>query len=186
MHYCRYADDFLLFFQYEADAKCVLAALRKRLNKFSLEVAEEKTRIIPFSKKIDTKNKFEFLGFMFLFVRSRLGRRRFGIITGPKKLKAKRAALKQWLQRRMHAPIVQTLEKLKRALCGHYNYYGVNGNYKSMRKFWWYALAAMWRKLRRRSQKKRIGWDKFWSLWREFIPMPTITKDIWRWESKLI
>lgn len=144
MHYCRYADDFLLFFQYEADAKRVMHALRKRLNKFGLEVAEEKTRIIPFSRKMVTKDKFEFLGFMFLFVRSRYGNRRLGIITSPKKLKAKRAALKGWLKHRMHDPMVQTLEKLKLALQGHYNYYGVNGNFISMDKFRWYAMKTTW------------------------------------------
>ena len=75
---------------------------------FGLEVAEEKTRIIPFSRKMITKDKFEFLGFMFLFVRSRYGNRRLGIITSPKKLKAKRAVLKEWLKHRMHESIVQT------------------------------------------------------------------------------
>jgi RNA-directed DNA polymerase (reverse transcriptase) len=161
-------------------------ALRKRLEKFGLEVAEDKTRILPFSKKMVTKNKFEFLGFMFLFVRSRLGSQRLGIITSPKKLKAKRAALKVWLKSRMHSPIIQTLEKLRLAMRGHYNYYGVNGNFKSMMKFWWYALATTWRKLRRRSQKKSMSWEKFWSLWTELVPTPTITKDIWRWKSTLV
>ena len=186
MHYCRYADDFLLFFQYEADAKRVMHALQKRLNKFGLEVAEEKTRIIPFSRKMITKDKFEFLGFMFLFVRSRYGNRRLGIITSPKKLKAKRAVLKEWLKHRMHESIVQTLEKLKLALQGHYNYYGVNGNFISMDKFRWYAMKTTWRTLCRRSQKKSLQWDKFIALWDEFIPTPKITKDIWNWKSTLI
>ena len=186
MHYCRYADNFLLFFQYEADAKRVMHALQKRLNKFGLEVAEEKTRIIPFSRKMITKDKFEFLGFMFLFVRSRYGNRRLGIITSPKKLKAKRAVLKEWLKHRMHEPIVQTLEKLKLALQGHYNYYGVNGNFISMDKFRWYAMKTTWRTLCRRSQKKSLQWDKFIALWDEFIPTPKITKDIWNWKSTLI
>ena len=186
MHYCRYADDFLIMFELEADAVRVMSALRKRLNKFGLEIAEEKTRVFPFGKQTESKEKFEFLGFQFLMVKTRGGRRRLGIQTSPKKLKAKRASVKLFLRRQMHAPIAQTLSKVARALQGHYGYYGVNGNMASMTKFSWYVRGQTWSKLRKRGQKKGMSWVKFCSLWENFVPKPCITKNIWAWESRLI
>ena len=65
-HYVRYADDFLLTFQYEEDAITVMRWLKVRLAKFGLEVAEDKTRILPFGKYRGTKESFDFLGFTFI------------------------------------------------------------------------------------------------------------------------
>ena len=64
-YYGRYADDFLILFQYEEEAQLVLRALKSRLGKFSLELAEEKTRILPIGRFKGTKEDFDFLGFTF-------------------------------------------------------------------------------------------------------------------------
>ena len=97
-HYVRYADDFLLTFQYEEDAITVMRWLKVRLAKFGLEVAEDKTRILPFGKYRGTKESFDFLGFTFINAKTRKGWYRLGIISSQKKLKAKREAFKVWLR----------------------------------------------------------------------------------------
>ena len=85
--YVRYADDFLMMFQYEEDGKAVMEALKERLNKFSLEVAEEKTRILPFGRIKGTPNEdFDFLGFTFYNAKTRKGNYRVGMKTSKKKM----------------------------------------------------------------------------------------------------
>lgn len=93
-YYVRYADDFLILFQYENEARDVLEVLRHRLSKFSLEVAEDKTRILPIGRYKGTKEDFDFLGFTFFNTKTRGGKYRIGVQTRKKKLKAKRQAAK--------------------------------------------------------------------------------------------
>lgn len=98
----RYADDFLMLFQYENEAKEILDALKKRLAKFDLEVAEDKTRILPIGRFKGTKEDFDFLGFTFFNTHAREGKYRLGVRTSKKKLKAKKQAVKKWLHDNMH------------------------------------------------------------------------------------
>ena len=87
IYYVRYADDFLIMFQYEEEAIKVLELLRTRLGKFGLEVAEDKTRILPIGRFKGTKEDFDFLGFTFFNTKTRGGKYRLGIRTSKKKLK---------------------------------------------------------------------------------------------------
>ncbi len=73
VYYARYADDFVLLFQYECEAKLVMELLKERLQKFSLEVAPDKTRILPFGRNCRTRERFDFLGFTFFNSKSRKG-----------------------------------------------------------------------------------------------------------------
>ena len=82
-----------------------------------------------------------------------------GIKSSAKKLKAKRQAVREWLRKRLTSPMGQTLATLNRKLIGHYNYYGVNGNYRAVRAFWWYVKRRFFWTLRRRSQKHKIRWE---------------------------
>ena len=82
-------DDFLLMFQYENEAKAVMKILKERLEKFGLQVAEDKTRVLPFGRFAKWKDEFDFLGFAFYNAKSRNGRYRLGIRTSKKKLKVK-------------------------------------------------------------------------------------------------
>jgi group II intron reverse transcriptase/maturase len=91
-YYVRYADDFLIMFQYESDAKAVMNVIPKRLARFSLEVAPEKTRILPFGRFKGTKDEFDFLGFTFFNATTRSGKYQVGVRTSKKKLKAKKAS----------------------------------------------------------------------------------------------
>lgn len=178
-YYVRYADDFLILFQYENDALAVLEVLKKRLGKFSLEAAEDKTRILPIGRYKGTKENFDFLGFTFYNTQTRAGKYRLGIRTSKKKLKSKQQAAKVWLKEQKNKPIDSTLKTLALVMRGHCNYYGVNGNSKDIRSFHLYLITATYRMLTRRSQKSKLTWDKFRRIWKEYVTPPRIYVDIW-------
>ena len=124
-YYVRYADDFLIMFQYENEAGKVMQALIPRLGKFGLEVAEDKTRILPIGRFKGTKEDFDFLGFTFYNTKTRTGKYRVGVRTSKKKLKAKKQAVKAWLKTRLTKPVADTMKTLAAVIRGHCNYYGV-------------------------------------------------------------
>ena len=179
VHYVRYADDFVLLFQYESDARHTMGKLKERLAKFDLEVAEEKTRILPFDVRGGRWESFDFLGFTFYVAKARAGFFRTAIRTSAKKLKAKRQAVTIWLRRQFTQPVVETLKTLDRKLQGHWNYYGVSGNMRSLTKFYNYVTCRTLWALRRRSQRRRITWEKFAQLWRAFVRPPRIMVKLW-------
>ena len=183
-YYVRYADDFLILLQYENEAQVVLKALRSRLGRFSLEVAEEKTRILPIGRFKGTKKSFDFLGFTFYNTTTKGGKYRLGIRTSEKKLKAKRQAAKQWMRGRGIRPVAETMEKIAAIIRGHCNYYGVNGNLRSLYKFHDYMRYLTHRMLNRRSQRGYVKEEKFRRIWDYYIASPKLTKDIWGWTPK--
>lgn len=184
-YYVRYADDFLILFQYENEAKQVMEALKPRLGKFSLEVAEEKTRILPIGRFKGTKEDFDFLGFTFYNTTTRGGKYRVGIRSSKKKLKAKRQAAKAWLKTRLTKPVAETMLLLAAVIRGHCNYYGVNGNFHAIQSFWKYLKYSTYRMLNRRDQKGKLKYPKFLRIWNYYIAEPHLTKDIWNWQPKI-
>jgi len=94
VYYVRYADDFLLMFQYENEAREVMTVLKGRLGKFGLELAEDKTRILPIGRFKGTKEDFDFLGFTFFNTQTREGKYRLGVRTSKKRLKTKKQTVK--------------------------------------------------------------------------------------------
>ena len=184
-YYVRYADDFLILFQYENEAQMVLDILRNRLGKFSLELAEEKTRILPIGRFKGTKEDFDFLGFTFYNTSTRGGKYRLGIRSSKKKLKAKRQAAKAWLRKRLTKPVAETMKLLASIIRGHCNYYGVNGNFHAIQNFWKYLKYSTYRMLNRRDQKGKLKYLKFLRIWNYYIPEPHLTKDIWNWKPKV-
>lgn len=186
MYYVRYADDGLWMFQYEHEARHMLNLLRQRLKEFGLEVAEEKTRIIPIGRFKGTKDDFDFLGFTFFNTRTREGKYRIGVRTSKKKLTIKKAEAKEWLRTRLTMPIVKTMKAVNRALRGHYNYYGISGNFCAIQKFYKYVKYSCYRMLNRRSQKRSMKYDKFLRIWNYYIEKPQLKVDIWNWKLKQI
>ena len=184
-YYVRYADDFLILFQYESEARTVLNTLRNRLGKFSLELAEEKTRILPIGRFKGTKEDFDFLGFTFYNTTTRGGKYRLGIRSSKKKLKAKKQAAKEWLRTRLTKPVAETMKLLAAIIRGHCNYYGVNGNFRAIQNFWKYLQYATYRMLNRRDQKGKLKYLKFLRIWDYYIPEPHLTMDIWNWKPKV-
>ena len=178
-YYVRYADDFVIFFQYEEEAREVMELLTTRLAKFSLEVAEEKTRILPFGPKAGTNESFDFLGFTIFNAKKRNGGYRIGFRTCKKKLKAKMQAAKEWIKGQMHGKLEEVLKALNLKYLGHCRYYGVNGNFKMIEKFRRFLCWTLLRALRRRGQKGKISWKRFGELWEKHISRAEIMVDVW-------
>lgn len=186
IYYVRYADDFLMMFQYEEEANKVLELLRTRLAKFGLEVAEDKTRIIPIGRFKGTKEDFDFLGFTFFNTKTRGGKYRLGVRTSRKKLKLKKQTVKAWLRTRLTKPVAETMMLINLSLAGHYNYYGVSGNYHAIQTFWKYVKYATYRTLNRRDQKGKFRYNKFLRVWNYYVKEPHLTTDIWNWKPMLV
>jgi len=186
VYYVRYADDFLLMFQYENEAEKVLKLLRERLAKFGLEVAEDKTRILPIGRYKGTKEDFDFLGFTFFNTHTRGGKYRLGVRTSKKKLKAKKQTVKEWLRTRLTKPVMRTMELIKLAITGHCNYYGVSGNFHAVQSFWKYVKYSCYRMLNRRHQKRSMRYSKFLRIWNYYVKAPHLVVDIWNWKPMLV
>jgi len=185
-YYVRYADDFLILFQYENEAQRVMQALKLRLGKFGLEVAQEKTRILPIGRFKGTKDDFDFLGFTFYNTTTRTGKYRLGVRTSKKKLKAKKQAAKAWLKTRLTKPLAETMKILEAVIRGHCNYYGVNGNFHAIQNFWKYLKIGTYRMLNRRDQKGKFGYKKYLRVWNHYISEPHLTTDIWNWNQMTV
>jgi RNA-directed DNA polymerase len=181
VYLCRYADDFVCAFEYEKDAQRFYEALEKRLNKFNLEVAENKTQLLVFSRcKIRNGSSFNFLGFEFRWGLNRRikNRLRIPIIkrrTSREKLYASLANFKVWLKKSSRLPKNILFAMLNRKLYGYYNYYGIIGNYKSLGSFVYRVTQALFNWLNRRSQRKSYNWEGFKELVKHFgIAKPRI------------
>jgi group II intron reverse transcriptase/maturase len=186
IHYVRYADDFVMTFQYEKEALDVMKALKGRLGKFGLELAADKTRILPFGRYKGTNENFDFLGFTFFNTQTRGGKYRLGVRTSKKKLKTKKQEAKAWMRTRLVKPVSETMKLIQLSLSGHCNYYGVNGNYQLIQKFYEYVKYTCYRMLNRRHQKRSMGSAAFVRIWDHYVKRPHLTKDIWNMKPKLV
>lgn len=186
VYYVRYADDFLLMFQYENEARQVMEALGKRLGKFGLELAADKTRILPIGRFKGTREGFDFLGFTFFNTKTRGGKYRLGVRTSKKKLKAKKQEVKAWLRTRLTKPVAETMRQIQLAMAGHCNYYGVSGNFHMVQNFWKYVKYSCYRMLNRRHQKRSMKRKAYNRIWYHYVKEPHLTKDIWNWKPMLV
>jgi len=157
----RYADDVVFCFETEGDARYFYDVLKERLNKFNLELSEEKSKIIKFGRNAGNgAGKFDFLGFTHVTGKSRKGTFCVKRITSQKKLKAKRQIAKMWIRENMHTPISILIKQLNVKLQGHYNYYGVVGNFSALHGFRRYILERLRATLNRRG-KRSISEKRF-------------------------
>ena len=161
MYMVRYADDFVCLFQYENEAQKFCQMMIERLKKFGLEIAEDKSRIMPFGRYKGTKETFDFLGFTHINGKSHWGKYCVVHRTSKKKLIQKRQNAKKWLREQMHKSIRETIETLNKKLEGHYRYYGIYGNWISLNKFYRYVKWELFRTKRRRDQTCWLTWAKF-------------------------
>nr|WP_084415575.1 reverse transcriptase domain-containing protein [Haloplasma contractile] len=164
----RYADDFVCCFQYKDDAMRFYDNLISRLNKFNLEIAEEKTKIIEFGRYAETNRKakgmrrpetFNFLGFTFYCSKSVNGKFRVKLKTYLKKLTVKVKRIKKWIKENMHMNLKDLIKRINLRLGGHYRYYGITDNFKSITTFYYETLKGLFKALNRRSQKRSFTWD---------------------------
>jgi RNA-directed DNA polymerase len=177
----RYADDFVMGFQYRNEADLFLQQLQERMAKFGLELHQEKTRLIEFgrfaaanrSKRGEGKPEtFDFLGFTHICAKTKRGNR-FTIRrkTIAKRLRAKVKKMKEGIRLRMHDPIPEQGQWLRAVVLGHLNYYAVPGNKQSTDAFRTAAMREWLHALRRRSQKARsLTWKRFQRLVRTWLP----------------
>ena len=176
----RYADDFVILCQYEEEAKEIYKWLIERMRKFNLELAEDKTRIVPFGRFKGTDETFDFLGFTFQNGKTQTGKYRPVITTSKKKMKQKKEAIKKFLYEHMHELILDVGETIRRKMIGHYTYYGINGNYVQLSKFYKYVKYTWFYTLRKRGQRNKIKYSDFLRIWTHLnIPTPKIYVNIW-------
>jgi group II intron reverse transcriptase/maturase len=179
----RFADDFVVGFQHQEEAKRFLDELSERFAKFGLALHSDKTRLVEFGRFADRDRRwrgdgkpetFHFLGFTHICTKTQKGH--FTVLrqTMKKRMRAKLAAVKAELRRRMHKPIAELGAYLRSVVKGHYQYYGVPLNYRALRAFR-QSVAMLWlRTLRRRSQKHRVTVTRIGKLIRRWLPLPRI------------
>ena len=160
----RYADDFVCGFEREEDAHCFYRELGERLRKFGLELAAAKTRVIPFSRHRRGETAFDFLGFEFRWGTDRQGQARLKRRTARKKFRnsVKRAA--EWCKKNRHRRLGEQFKWLSAKLRGYYNYYGVNGNYESLKEFYLLVQGLHLKWLNRRSQRPSYTGEGYYAL----------------------
>ena len=182
----RYADDFVIGFEHEADARACLEALGGRLGKFGLNLHPKKTRLIEFGRGSATRREregrgkcetFDFLGFTHVCGKTRRARR-FALkrITMASRMQRTLAAIKVQLERRRHDAVGQTGRWLTSVVRGWQQYYSVPDNYDRLEQFD-KAITKLWRRqLQRRSQrgKSRWSWKRMNRLVQKYLPRPRI------------
>lgn len=166
-HMVRFADDFICCFEREDDAKRFQEVLKKRLARYSLELAEEKTKLLRFGRFAERDCKrddddsgpgtFDFLGFTHYCGHSRTGGFKLKRKTATKKLRTKYQAVKDWLRHRLTTPIEEIWPLLNSKLLGHYQYYGINDNWPWLVKYREAVKRFAHRWICRRSQKGHMS-----------------------------
>jgi group II intron reverse transcriptase/maturase len=179
----RYADDIVMGFEHEGEARRFVADMRQRMEKFALSLHPEKTRLIEFGRYaaerrarrgLGKPETFNFLGFTHICGRSRQGVFQLKRQTRRDRMRAKLRALKEELQRRMHEPISLQGKWLRQVVRGYLAYHAVPTNCKSMSTFRHYVMDLWRRALQRRSQRDRSTWERIAQLAAEFLPLPRI------------
>ncbi len=160
----RYADDWVCAFQHEDDAQRFYQTLPKRLKKFGLEIAQEKTNKLPFSRRYLRKGKrFIFVGFEFYWEKDRKGLPRVKRRTAPKKLQGACRRIKAWIKKERHLSKRDFVNGLNRRLTGHFNYFGIIGNGHSINRFYRWVMDCTFKWLNRRGGKRKsFTHDAFW------------------------
>ena len=177
----RYADDFIMGFSCEADARAVLDVLPKRFGKYGLTIHPTKTRLVPFrppsrSPRVDAgtpsqPGTFDFLGFTHYWAKSRKGTWVVKRQTAASRFVRGLKKLGQWLRWNRHQPIEVQHQTLWSRLRGHYAYFGITGNSHALRRFR-DAAARLWRKwLSRRQSAPALSWETVQRLLQRY-PLP--------------
>ena len=177
----RYADDIVVGFQYEADARRFWDEMRERLREFSLSLHPEKTRLIEFGRfaadnrarrGLGKPETFNFLGFTFICGKSRKGKFLVTRRTRRDRMRVKLGEIKEELRRRMHQPIPEQGRWLRQVVTGFFNYHAVPTNSAALGAFHHYVTDLWRRSLQRRSQKDQMTWARMKKLADDWLPKP--------------
>jgi group II intron reverse transcriptase/maturase len=179
----RFADDIIVGFQHETEARRFWAELRERFAAYGLELHPEKTRLIEFGRHAAENRKrngrakpetFDFLGFTHICGKTRKGR--FALVrhTMRKRLRAKLREVKEAFRTRWHHPVPEVGKWLASIIRGHLNYYAVPLNFDAIEAFHRQVVRLWKRGLSRRSHKAYITWERMGRIARRFLPRPRI------------
>ena len=179
----RYADDLIVGFEHEEEARRFLDAMRERLGEFALSLHPDKTRLIEFGRQAAADRKkrglgkpetFTFLGLTHICGKSRRG----GFLIKRKsrndRMRAKLKEIKEELRRRIHQPIPEQGEWLTQVVLGFFNYHAVPTNYRALAAFRSHVARLWHRSLVRRSQRSKITWERMTNLINDLLPRPKI------------
>jgi RNA-directed DNA polymerase len=178
----RYADDLVMGFEAKGDAERVMRVIGKRLEKYGLSLHEGKTRMVYFGRP--SKNpqstqpksgSFDFLGFTHYWGRNQRGNHVVRRKTARPRLARAVGAIKEWCRQNRHVPLGVQQRTLSQKLLGHFGYYGITGNGRSLHRFR-NAVRRQWKKWlgRRTRRRDSMDWEKFDRLWREHYPLPVV------------
>lgn len=161
-----YADDLVICCQYQKDALKIKTALSQRLQKYGLKMNEEKTKLVPFSKRKqklgEDQGTFDFLGFTFYLGKTRKGFYVVKVKTNGKRFRAKLKKVNDWARAiRNKLSMKQLMKTAAAKLRGHVQYYGVSHNYRAVEDFVYMTKRIMFKWLNRRSQRKSFNWEQF-------------------------
>jgi RNA-directed DNA polymerase len=179
----RYADDFIVGFQHESDARRFLNEMRRRLAEFALSLHPEKTRLIEFGRFAAERRKrrglgrpetFNFLGFTFICGKTRAGTFQIKRKTRADRMRTKLKMVQQEMRRRMHQPIAVQGKWLSYVVKGYFNYHAVPTNSQALVAFRT-EIARRWRQvLIRRSERTNLNWAQMKRLIDDWLPKPRI------------
>src|SRR5215468_7180432 len=179
----RYADDIVVGFEHEADARRFWDAMRKRLEEFSLSLHPDKTRLIEFGRHaadmraqrgLGKPETFRFLGFVFICGRTRKGKFQLKRKSRRDRMRKKLREIKEELWRRMHQPIPEQGCWLAQVIRGYFAYHAVPTNFPALSALRYHVKRLWLRTLRRRSQKDNFTWERIIKLANDFLPQPKI------------
>jgi RNA-directed DNA polymerase len=177
----RYADDFVVGFEFESDARRFWDALRARFEEFALMLHADKTRLIEFGRHaadrrtragLGKPETFKFLGFVFICGKSRHGKFLVHRKSRRDRMRAKLTEIKKELRKRMHQPIPEQGRWLAQVVRGYFAYHAVPTNRATVAAFHRYVTRLWHRTLRRRSQKDRFTWERMARLAGDWLPQP--------------
>jgi len=182
----RYADDFVIIFEWEDDARRVMEVLPKRFGKYGLTLHPEKTKLLKFKRPRpdgcrddddEGPGSFNFLGLTHHWRKSLKGTMVVCRRTMRTRFSRGLARISEWCRQNMHRPLAMQQKQLATKLRGHYNYYGLTGNYKALARFM-REVRRVWHKwLARRSQRANARWDHFEKILRRYpLPPPRIRR----------
>ena len=164
----RFADDFVIGFSSEKDARRVMAVLPKRFGKYGLNIHPDKTRLVDFRSPArrhggeGNPGTFDFLGFTHYWSKSRAGRDIVTRRTAKDRVARTLKRIGEWCQKHRHAPMPEQHRDLNRKLAGHYAYFGISGNYQALNRVYQQTHRVWCKWLRRRTRGNRgMTWEKF-------------------------
>jgi len=182
----RYADDFVIGFERRDDAERVMEVLGRRMGRYGLKLHPEKTRLLRFGRPSERQTggkgpaTFDFLGFTVLWRRTRKGFWALGLKTRKARLLRAIRAIAEFCRRHRHDSVREQHAALGSRMRGHFNFFGVNGNYPSLERLFRAARGLWFVWLRRRSQRTRLTWKRYEVLLGVLpLPKPRIKVQLW-------